>query len=128
MPSVVEREWAASSGEAWNYPWGDEPPGARACWRGKGSDIPDVNQWDTCPVGSHPSGASKQGILDLAGNVWEWLEDDAGSKKATRGGDSSMGGPEALTATCPGARKATVQETKLGFRCVRSANEGGGRK
>ena len=26
-------------------------------------------------VGRYPSGASPYGVLDLAGNVWEWVED-----------------------------------------------------
>jgi formylglycine-generating enzyme required for sulfatase activity len=30
---------------------------------------------DTAPVGSYPGGASPYGILDLAGNVWEWVAD-----------------------------------------------------
>jgi formylglycine-generating enzyme required for sulfatase activity len=27
---------------------------------------------DTTPVGSYPKGASPYGMLDAAGNVWEW--------------------------------------------------------
>jgi len=29
----------------------------------------------TAPVGSYPVGASFYGALDMAGNVWEWVED-----------------------------------------------------
>ena len=29
----------------------------------------------TAPVGSYPKGASTAGVLDLAGNVWEWTAD-----------------------------------------------------
>ena len=29
----------------------------------------------SAPVGSYPKGASWCGALDMAGNVWEWVED-----------------------------------------------------
>lgn len=30
---------------------------------------------DTTEVGSYPAGASMYGALDMAGNVWEWVND-----------------------------------------------------
>ena len=30
---------------------------------------------DTSAVGSYPSGASPYGALDMAGNVWQWVND-----------------------------------------------------
>lgn len=30
---------------------------------------------DTTSIGSYPEGASPYGVLDMAGNIWEWVED-----------------------------------------------------
>ena len=74
LPSEAEWEYAArSGGKAWKYPWGNEEA---TCSRA----VMDEGGWGcgkrrTWPVCSKPSGNSAQGICDLAGNVWEWVED-----------------------------------------------------
>lgn len=73
LPTEEEWEWAARGGERGNaYPWGNAEPTGQACWRGEGSDFGSGKVQGTCPVGSYPAGATPDGILDLAGNVWEW--------------------------------------------------------
>ncbi len=47
------------------YPWGDEPDTKKANYLETGIG-------DTTEVGSFPEGASPYGLLDMAGNVWEW--------------------------------------------------------
>lgn len=72
LPSEAEWEKAASwetskqgQGRKRIYPWGDEPPDAKHCNFNR-------NVGDTTPVGQYPAGASPYGLLDCAGNVWEW--------------------------------------------------------
>lgn len=50
------------------YPWGSIPPSANLANFNKDS-------MQTSPVGSYPQGASPYGVLDMAGNVWEWTAD-----------------------------------------------------
>src|SRR4029453_12249831 len=60
-----EAQWgrAARGGDGRAWPWGDETPTREhATYAGR----------DTSPVARSPGGASPFGLLDLAGNVWEW--------------------------------------------------------
>ena len=82
----------------------DPPPKLSRRMRGSGSHCVG----DTSQVNSYPNGASPYGVLDLAGNVWEWTNDwyddnyysvspysnplgpVSGSSRAVRGGDYSQ--------------------------------------
>jgi formylglycine-generating enzyme required for sulfatase activity len=69
LPSEAEWEkaagWDAASGRKRIYPWGDE-------WDATRCNSAESGGGGTTAVDAYPQGASPYGVLDMAGNVWEW--------------------------------------------------------
>jgi formylglycine-generating enzyme required for sulfatase activity len=74
LPSEAEWEFAArSGGKEQKYPWGDEEATCERAVIAAGGNGCGRNA--TWPVCSKPAGNTKQGLCDMAGNAWEWLQD-----------------------------------------------------
>lgn len=87
----TEEEWtrAARGDDERSFPWGASYiPGLANHGRPPGLTDPSDGFLHAAPVGSFPSGASPFGVLDLAGNVWEWT-----SSRPTEEDLSLLGAP-----------------------------------
>ncbi len=124
LPSEEQWEYAARGTDGRKYPWGNNPPGTQLCWYVDGAGT----RRSTCSVGSYPAGASPFGLLDMAGNVWEWTESGYSegydhkrttTARANRGGSWFASHPSLLRAADRVRAIPSAIGSFLGFRCAR---------
>jgi iron(II)-dependent oxidoreductase len=130
LPHEWEWQLAAQGTDGRVYPWGNQ-------WQAP--NVPSLDQARTMrgpdPVDAHPLGASPYGVMDMAGNVWQWTDEftDEHTRAAiVRGGEYYQ--PQGSVWYFPQALRNDDHSKVLlmapgydrsggvGFRCVKDAH------
>lgn len=127
LPTRDELAFAMTGAAGRRYAWGDT---GAVCRRGawglangpcaSGGDGPDL-------AGAHPDGRSREGLLDLAGNVAEWVASPGApeGRAVVLGGSWADAEAAALRSWNLRAAPKGTREPTIGFRCAYAVTDRG---
>jgi hypothetical protein len=127
LPTEAEWELAATGGDGREYPWGDGYRVGHANVDETYAKTGPHNLGQTTAVGLYPQGISPLGLLDCAGNVWDWCldkyrqpgdTDTAGDDDRSVRGGSWDSDPASARAAARVGGNPDLRDTTVGFRLV----------